>query len=93
MHTPLHALYTYAAERGDLTHWFFNQDIADTYRQALQYTVKQRAALLEQFSPEDKRRFQNYLTNEEETHSLETEMLFYQGLAMGLQLGAFIALV
>lgn len=93
MYTPLHALYAYAAERGDLTHWLFDQDIADTYRQALQYTVKQRVALLEQFSPEDKCRFQNYLTNEEEAHSLETEMLFYQGLAMGLQLGAFTALV
>ena len=93
MYTPLHALYTYAAERGDLTHWFFNQDIADTYRQALQYTVKQKDTLLNLLSPEDNCRFQKYLTNAEEVHSLETEMLFYQGLAMGLQLGAFTALV
>lgn len=28
MYTPLDALYTYAVERSDLTHWFFNQGLA-----------------------------------------------------------------
>ena len=41
MTTPLHALYNYAAERGDLTHWFFDRDIADTYVQARELSEKQ----------------------------------------------------
>ena len=93
MYTPLEALYTYATERGDLTHWFFNQDIADTYHQALQHTFEQKDALLDQLSQEDKPRFQTYLDNAEESRSLESEMLFYQGLAMGLQLGSMVCLV
>lgn len=93
MYTPLEALYTYATERGDLTHWFFNQDIADTYHQALQYTYEQKDALFVRLPPEDRTCFQKYLDNAEESRSLEGEMLFYQGLAMGMQLGSMVCLV
>ncbi len=93
MTTPLHALYNYAAERGDLTHWFFDRDIADTYVQARELSEKQSSRLLADLPANWADRFQSCMDNTREFHSLETEMLFYQGLAMGRQLGALIAQV
>lgn len=88
MYTPLEALYTYAVERGNLTHWFFNQDIADTYARALELAETQSDRLLEDLSPDHMSQFRKCMDNTRESHRLESEMLFYQGLAMGLQLGA-----
>lgn len=93
MYTPLHALYTYAIECSDLTHWFFDRDIADTYARAWELSEKQSARLLEDLPANWADRFRSYIDNTREFHSLESEMFFYQGLAMGLQLGGLALLV
>lgn len=88
MYTPLEALYTYATERGDLTHWLPNQDIVDTYHCAVEHACKQTEQIQSGLSAEHAALFQKLMDNLNDTRQLETEMLFYQGLAMGLQLGA-----
>lgn len=91
MNTPQHALYTYACGRPDLTHWLMNEDIARLYQESLQYTKHQQTRLLETLLPEDAAVFQKFLDNATDARQLESEMFFYQGLAMGLQLGAMVS--
>ena len=93
MYTPLEALYTYATERGDLTHWFFNQDLADTYARTLELAETQSGRLSEDLSPDHASRFKKCMDNTRDSLRLESELLFYQGLAMGLQLGSMVCLV
>lgn len=93
MYTPLEALHIYATERGDLTHWLPNQDLIDTYFRAAELAEKLSAQLSDRLIPEDRALLQKYLDNALDAHRLESEMLFYQGLAMGLQLGAMTLLV
>lgn len=92
MRTPLEALYAYAAECDDLTHWLFDRDIIETYRQSVTYAEVQSARLTERLSPENAALLKNLQDDLRDAHSLELEMQFRQGLAMGLQLGALALL-
>ena len=87
MKTPLSTLYSYACQKDDLIHWLHNEDIVETYSQAKTYALEQQSKLFSCLTSETLTLYQKFLTNSDEAHQLECEMLFYQGLAMGLQLG------
>lgn len=88
MYTPLTALYAYATKCRDLTHWLVNEDIAEEYRDAKTYAREQRAALSARLGAEELALYRKFLDNADEAHQLECEMLFCQGVAIGLRLGA-----
>ena len=88
MKTPLDALYDYARQQDDLARWLFNDDIAETYREATAYAHKQQLQLLDSLAPGDLERYRKFLENSDEAHELDGEILFCQGLSIGLRLGA-----
>lgn len=91
MATPLDALYEYALDRHDLTHWL-PEDVAKEYGFILQYSEEQEKELLEQLTGAERTLFQRLMKNVNARQEAEQEMLFCQGVAMGLRLGLFSAL-
>lgn len=88
MKTVFDVLFAYGCQKDDLTHWLVNEDIAEEYRDAKAYAREQRAALSARLGAEDLALYRKFLNNADEAHQLECEMLFCQGLAVGLRLGA-----
>jgi len=92
MQTPLDALYAYAVKRDDLTRWLPNEDISESYRSAATYADEQRAELCARLGAGDLELFRKFLDNADEAHEMEGEMLFCQGLSIGLRLGTLTLL-
>lgn len=88
MKTPLDALYDYARQWDDLSRWLFNDDLAETYRDAAAYAHEQQRQLLNTLAPGDLECYRKFLANSDESHGLECEILFREGLSIGLRLGA-----
>ncbi len=86
MNTPLEALYVHACERRDLARWLSDPDAITDYHQTAARADKQSAQLTERLSPQDASLLEKLLNNLQDVHSLELEMYFYQGVAIGLQL-------
>lgn len=87
MITPIDALFNYAQDRRDLTRWLRDEDVAKDYTACLRYGEEQEKELSQALDGELHQLFERYVENVDERHMLERQMMFCQGLAVGLQLG------
>lgn len=87
MSTLLNTLYEYALGRPNLTRWL-PEDTAEEYGFALRCSGEQSEELLQTLAGAEHTLLERFLKNAQTCHEAEREMLFCQGLAMGLRLGA-----
>lgn len=82
------ALFNHAAGCPDLTHWLEDSDLIAEYRQTLSLCQDQSSRLLERLTGEDRALLERCLEHLGRRSEDEKRMLFCQGLAIGLRLGA-----
>ena len=81
------ALYNCAQDRQDLTRWLRDEDIVQDYLQCARLSARQREQLQTCLGKDGLDLFSKFCENWETMRDYEQEMLFCQGLAMGLELG------
>lgn len=90
MISMLDALYRCAAEQEDLTHWLANSDLIREYREMSAHARELEETLTTSLPEPGRTEFGKFVDNVTEQEELERQMLFCQGLAMGLRLGMLV---
>ncbi len=87
MTTIIEALYNWAASRPNTTRWLHDEDIVAEYESNGQFMGMAEATLLKTLSSEDLDVFDRYIENRNMREELQNEMIFAQGVAIGVYLG------
>ena len=84
----LDTLYTQAIHTRNLTKWLQDDNLIQSYEQSACYSEEGQKKLLEQLTGDNLELFRRYINNQEEQRDAENRMLFSQGLAIDIRLGA-----
>ncbi len=88
MITPLDALFKYAYERHDLNQWFHDEDMAQDYHDSVRCADIDEQKLLNVLEGETLNIFKRYLDHRASMFDHEYQLLFREGLALGIYLGS-----
>ena len=89
MITPLDALYKCAYERNRFEQWFHDEDIRKDYEDCMEYAEAGRKELLSTLEGRPPlSEFRRYVENQETVSNLWGEVLFKEGLSLGIYLGS-----
>ena len=87
MLTCYETLYNYAKRQEDLTRWLHDIDIVKDYLQCLGHSAHQQEQLKSTLTGEELDLFLKFGENLDAVQDYEQQMLFCQGLSIGLELG------
>ena len=80
-------LYDYAWYQADLTRWLFSTDDVRSYHHCIEETGEQEQKVRELVGEPGLPALLDYINSVDAQRDYERQMLFCQGLAMGLELG------
>ena len=90
MTTVYEALFNYAQDQKNLTRWLLRTDDVQEYHRCAAQADEQEQKLRELLDKPGRALLLGYINNADVRAAYDRQMLFCQGLAMGLELGLWV---